>query len=156
MENLVTRRVFEFEREIVTKHFEVLSPRLVAILDANAISLDLQNLAPRGRLTEFNPFVSLPKALVYARIIAPDVLDCGFSAADAADLWTMRPDSSALGQRLSALKQYGLLCDSGRGAERTFELTPLARMCKGCCLAKYAQCVFGGFRPKVDRGSPEI
>lgn len=72
------------------------------------------------------PFISLKKAVERARTIrerfgkeSPRVITAGSA-------WGFQSKSSGLQQTVAALKQYGLLDDSGAKEDRRISLTPLA------------------------------
>jgi hypothetical protein len=73
------------------------------------------------------PFINLSRAVAHAEALHRAMGCDWFTAEQAAKIWEMRADSSALGQRLSALKQFGLMDDSGRGKERRFAISALAQ-----------------------------
>ena len=72
------------------------------------------------------PFINLSRAIAHAQALHHAMRRDWFTTDQAARIWEMRADSSALGQRLSALKQFGLMDDSGRGRERQFAISNLA------------------------------
>lgn len=79
----------------------------------------------RGRSPSY-PFISIKKAIERIEALNKSHGKAAARAATIASAWEYAPKSSGLLQTLSALKQYGLIEDIGRGPDRKIQLTDLA------------------------------
>ncbi len=93
---------------------------------ASAGKADEAQERSRDRSPSF-PFISLKDAVERAKTF--EAVHRRFAARlpIAAELWKISPKSSTMLQTVAALKAYGLMKDSGSGADRKVELTDLAQ-----------------------------
>jgi hypothetical protein len=78
----------------------------------------------RGRSPSF-PFISIRKAIERIETLAKNHGKSPARPSTIATTWGYAQSSSGLQQTISALKQYGLIEDAGRGADRKIQLTEL-------------------------------
>jgi hypothetical protein len=72
------------------------------------------------------PFIGLEAAIRYTQLAYQAEDRHPFAPEAAATYWDYTPSSSAVGQIISALKQYGLLDEEGANGQRRLRLTRLA------------------------------
>ncbi len=73
------------------------------------------------------PFISLKKAVERAQALYDSHRKEVTRLSVLASTWTYSPSSSGLQQTVAAMKQYGLLEDSGTGSDRKVQISDLAR-----------------------------
>jgi len=81
---------------------------------------------PRDRSPVF-PFIDLQAAVERAKTFEAQYRKHPARVTNAATVWKLSPTSSTMLQTISALKGFGLMMDSGAGADRKIELTELAQ-----------------------------
>lgn len=87
---------------------------------------DPADLKPKKDRSPSFPFIPLGKAVDRARAFAENHRRSPARLISVANTWGYAPKSSGLQQTVAALKQYGLMEDSGSGDERKFQLSELA------------------------------
>src|SRR5262245_36165423 len=90
---------------------------------SDAVATD--DRAKKDRSPSF-PFISLPKAIERARILAENHKRSPARLLTVAPSWGYGAKSSGLLQTVAALKQFGLIDDLGSGDERKIVLSDLA------------------------------
>jgi hypothetical protein len=89
------------------------------------MSDELSEARKKERSPSF-PFISLPKAVERARSVYEKYRREPARVTVVGGVWGLGPKSSGLLQTVAALKQYGLMEDSGSREDRKVTLTPLA------------------------------
>src|SRR4051812_3080119 len=79
----------------------------------------------RDRSPSF-PYISLEPAITRAKVFEAQYRKFSARMANAAEVWSLSAKSSSMLQTVAALKAFGLMKDSGSGADRKIELTDLA------------------------------